>query len=66
MLVFTASQDPGRDGHANEVGQAIGRHLGHDIGAVDFDGAGADSEVERNHLVGFASHQPFKHLALAL
>ena len=41
-------------------------HLGHQIGAVDFDGARADAEIEGDGLVGVAGHQAFQHLPLAV
>ncbi len=52
-------------GHAHQVGQAVGLHLFQDPGPIDLDGAGADSQAERDHLVGLAHDQLVEHLALA-
>jgi hypothetical protein len=38
--------------HANELRKAIGSHLVHHIGSVDFHGARADAEVESDLLIG--------------
>lgn len=53
-------------GHADELGEALGLHLGHDVGAVNFNRAWADPEIEGNDLVGLPGHQALEHLALAI
>ncbi|CAI0345383.1 hypothetical protein BO1005MUT1_390055 [Hyphomicrobiales bacterium] len=55
-----------QQGEANELGQAGSPHLGHDIGPVDLDRPGADPELVRDHLVGFAFDETVEHLLLAL
>src|SRR5258705_363162 len=45
------AQNPRKQGHSHQAGQARSLHLGHQVGAVNLDCARADSEVERNLLV---------------
>ena len=66
LIAALALQDAGHHSHANQVGETIGCHFGHDIGAVNFDRTRADFEVECNDLVGLAGNQSFEHLTLAV
>jgi hypothetical protein len=47
----------GDERHAHQIGEAIGLHLTHQVGAIDFHGAGTDAEVKRDLLVSATLEQ---------
>jgi hypothetical protein len=58
--------DSRRDqGHAHQVRETRGLHLGHDVCPVDLDRARADSEFVRNRLVGVTGDKALQHLPFA-
>jgi hypothetical protein len=66
LFAFGAEfEHAGDQGHANEIGEARCLHFGHEIGAIDFNRARADAEIEGNLLVGMAGNEPLEHVTLA-
>src|SRR5437667_368773 len=51
-------------GHTDELGEAPGLHLGHDLAAVNLDGLLGDSELARDGPVRPPRHDELHHLAL--
>ena len=62
-----AAQDGARRGHhdPHQIGRVPGAELLHDVGAVIFDRARADSELAPGFLVGGARGELLQHLAFA-
>ena len=48
--------------HADQVGEAPRLHLGHDVRAIDLDGARADAELMCDDFVGVSGNEALKHL----
>jgi FixJ family two-component response regulator len=58
-------RDLQRAGNPHEVGQRVGAHLPHHLGAVYLEGHHADSQVRRRLLVEKTAHHQWQDLALA-
>jgi FixJ family two-component response regulator len=58
-------RDLQRAGDPHEVGQRVGAHLAHDLGAVYLEGHYADSQVRRRLLIEKTAHHQWQDLALA-
>ena len=58
--VGSGAEHPRNQGHADEVRQACGLHLGHEVGAVDLDRPRADAEIEGDALVRVAELLPIR------
>ena len=68
QIKFGASAVPetSRKSHSHQLGQASSLHFGHDVGAVDLDGAWTDVEIICDGLVWQAFYDGGQHLPLAL
>jgi FixJ family two-component response regulator len=58
-------RDLQRPGDPHEVGQRLGAHLAHHLGAVYLEGHHADSQVRRRLLIEKTAHHQWQDLALA-
>jgi hypothetical protein len=53
------------DGHSDKLGQIARAHLVHDVRTMDFDGPGADTQIEGDYLVLKPVDNPVENLMFA-
>src|SRR5437867_11560378 len=54
LLAAFGFEEPGHDGHANQIGQICGLHLFHDVRPPQLDRTQAKIQIERNLPIGVA------------